>query len=190
MMRRSEAYFEKLYAEDPDPWGFESRWYETRKYDLTLAALPRQHYGRAFEPGCANGVLTDRLAARCDCLVATEIVASVRERAKKRLARHAHVEVRALAIPEQWPEGRFELIVLSEIVYYLTAEGLAALLDRIDASLAPGGHVVAVHFIGRTDYPLTGLEVHDSLDAHAPWRGLARYLDDAFILSVYEARPT
>ena len=33
-------YFDRMYAGAADPWGFGSRWYEQRKYALTLAALP------------------------------------------------------------------------------------------------------------------------------------------------------
>ena len=48
-------YFERVYAASPDPWGFTTRWYEERKYALSLAMLPRRHYADAFEPGCSIG---------------------------------------------------------------------------------------------------------------------------------------
>ncbi|MFE7421819.1 hypothetical protein [Rhodococcus sp. NPDC057529] len=60
------SYFDAMYAASPDPWGFGDRWYEQRKYALTLAALPRPRYRRAFEPGCSIGILTAALAHRCD----------------------------------------------------------------------------------------------------------------------------
>jgi trans-aconitate methyltransferase len=179
-------YFERIYAAGPDPWGFESRWYEARKYALTLAALPRRRYARAFEPGCSIGVLTEQLAARCDALIACELVPDIAARARARLAALRHVEVRELAIPERWPEGRFDLVVLSEVAYYLTAEGVAHLLARLDASLAPAGHVVAVHWTGATDHPLAGEDLHARLDAHAGWSRCAHYRDAAFVLAVYE----
>ena len=65
MTSTDRTYFEQIYDHDPDPWGFESRWYEHRKYALTMAALPEPHYRSAFEPGCSIGVLTDLLAPRC-----------------------------------------------------------------------------------------------------------------------------
>ena len=65
-------YFEGIYADGPDPWGFETSEYERRKYDLTLAALPRRRYARALEPGCSIGVLTADLARRCDAVEAWE----------------------------------------------------------------------------------------------------------------------
>ncbi|MEO9256146.1 MAG: hypothetical protein ABI305_11425, partial [Tepidiformaceae bacterium] len=68
-LRLGDEYFETMYSQDDDPWRFESSWYERRKYDLTLAALPRQRYGRIFEPGCSLGVLSEGLAARGDELI-------------------------------------------------------------------------------------------------------------------------
>ena len=74
-LRLPVAYFEEIYSRAEDPWHFETSWYERRKYELTMAALPRERYRRAFEPGCANGALTERLASRCDERVALEPVA-------------------------------------------------------------------------------------------------------------------
>jgi hypothetical protein len=66
-------YFEDVYAASEDPWGFTTRWYEERKYSLSLAMLPRRRYGDAFEPGCSIGVLTAMLASRCDRLLSCDV---------------------------------------------------------------------------------------------------------------------
>ena len=186
MKRLPNSYFERVYANDLDPWGFQTRWYEARKYALTLAALPRARYARAFEPGCAVGVLTEMLASRCDRLVATEPMPAVARAAAVRVAEMPHVDVRELAIPDAWPEGRFDLVVLSEVVYYLTRDGVADLLTHLDAALEPDGHVVAVHWTGATDYPLTGREAHALLDAHPAWTRRAFYTEPEFVLATYE----
>jgi hypothetical protein len=41
-------YFAERYAASPDPYGLADRWYEARKYALTVTMLPRQRYGAAF----------------------------------------------------------------------------------------------------------------------------------------------
>jgi SAM-dependent methyltransferase len=185
-LRLPVRYFENVYAGAEDPWDFETSWYEQRKYALTLAALPKRRYRRVFEPGCSNGALTRALAERCDELVALEPVASVAGRAADRLAPQPHVAVRVGVIPDDWPEGRFDLVVLSEVGYYLTSAGLDAVADRLPATLDTGGHVVAVHWTGPTDYPLPGRDVHDRLLAHPGLRRLAHHEDERFVLTTFE----
>ena len=58
------------------PWGFADRWYEQRKYALTVASLPRPRYRRAFEIGCSVGVLTALLGERCGELLAVDVAAA------------------------------------------------------------------------------------------------------------------
>jgi len=62
-------YFDAMYEAATDPWGFEDRWYEQRKYAISLALLPERRYRHAFEPGCSIGVLSGMLAGRCDRLL-------------------------------------------------------------------------------------------------------------------------
>lgn len=184
--RLPNDYFEKIYADDFDPWGFESRWYEARKYALTVASLPRPRYRRAFEPGCSIGVLTSMLAEHCDALVASDPVPKVAEFARNRMKQSRHVSVRTEAIPETWPEGDFDLIVFSEVAYYLTSAGLTELLARVDDSLLPGGHIVAVHWTGKTDYPLEGREVHRRFDQHPSLVSISTHEEKDFLMNVYE----
>src|SRR5450631_4416001 len=98
MSRVPRSYFERLYGANPDPWGFESRWYEQRKYRLTVDALPKPRYRNGFEPGCSIGVLTARLAERCERLTAADAVPSVIDDARRRLGQRDNVDLRVLAI--------------------------------------------------------------------------------------------
>jgi hypothetical protein len=61
-------------------------------------------------------------------------------------------------VPEQWPDGVFDLILLSEVVYYLSREDVGRLATRVTRSLAPDGSVILVHWTGSTNYPLSGDE--------------------------------
>jgi SAM-dependent methyltransferase len=179
-----------MYAESTDPWGFASRWYERRKYALTLAALPRERYARGFEPGCSIGVLTGLLATRCDSLLATDVAAAAVAEARQALAPYDWVDVAELAVPHDWPEGGFDLIVLSEIGYYLDADDLEVLLDRAVASLEPGGTLAAVHWRHPVaDYPLRGDDVHDLLGSSPDLHRLARHEEADLLLEIFEAAP-
>jgi cyclopropane fatty-acyl-phospholipid synthase-like methyltransferase len=179
------AYFDRMY-EDADPWGYESSWYEQRKYALTVAALGRRRYRSAFEPGCSIGVLTLMLAARCDRLLAADFHEGAISQARRRLAGHDHVGFRQLDISREWPVGVFDLIVLSEVAYYLDRTGHLRLIDRVDASLTDDGEVVLVHWRGETDYPQTGDAVHDAWSADPRFRSVVSHVEHDFRLDVVQ----
>jgi len=92
-------YFERMYAANPDPWSFATRWYDQRKHDLTAAVLPRERYRSAFEPGCSTGGLTERLAPRCERLLAVDAVGSAVATAAARLAAQPQVTVERAQMP-------------------------------------------------------------------------------------------
>jgi SAM-dependent methyltransferase len=159
--------FDEQYRDAPggDPWSFASSAYEQRRYDLTVGCLDRARYGRAFEPGCAVGELTWRLADRCDEVVAIDPSATALAQAERRCADLAHVHLSRGAVPEAWPPGRFDLVVLSEIGYYFDPAELTDLVARTLASLAPAGQVLATHWRGHSDdHVLHGDTVHRILE--------------------------
>ncbi|MDH2309221.1 class I SAM-dependent DNA methyltransferase [Methylobacterium brachiatum] len=150
------SYFDERYARDPDPWQFATSDYERGKYAATLDALPRDHYAAALEVGCSIGVLTEVLARRCDDLVSIDLAELALARARERCRDLPQVRFELAQVPGQWPEGAFDLILLSEVVYYLDANDVQRLVDRVRGCLQPGGDVVLVHWTGETHYPLTG----------------------------------
>jgi len=158
-------YFEGLYRADADPWGFATSAYEQAKYDATLAALGSERSRNALEVGCAIGVLTARLAAVCDRLLAVDVSDTALEAATSRCAALTNVELRRLSLPDEAPDGRFDLIVLSEVVYYWDDGDLARMGALLKEKLKAGGRVLLVHWTGETDYPQT---------ADAAVEGLAR----------------
>jgi hypothetical protein len=160
MSRRTQTlpgdYFVGMYAGDPDPWQFTTSAYERDKYAATLACLPRARYRAAFEPACSIGVFTRALSERCDRLIATDLVPAAVEAARARCTDRPTVEIRAGAVPADWPDGRFDLIVLSEFLYFLAPPDLAELARRVGEAAEPGADIVLVHWLGETDYPQSG----------------------------------
>ncbi len=165
MSRRSSTldpqYFDELYASNPDPWEFETSLYERDKYRATLAALSRPHYRCALEIGCSIGVFTERLAPRCEALLAIDASETALASAKARCAAFQTVTFEAGVVPAHFPEGRFDLILLSEVIYYFDEADLKVLAARCGEALAPDGEIVLCHWLGETDYPLTGRQASE-----------------------------
>ena len=156
------SYFEAIYAADPDPWRFERSEYEAAKYAATLAALPRPRYRSAFEIGCSIGVLTERLAARCDALLSVDVAERPLRQAAQRCRHLPAVRFALMRVPRELPDGPFDLIVLSEVGYYWSARELALARRGLAERLVSGGHLLLVHWTQATDYPLTGDQVHEA----------------------------
>jgi SAM-dependent methyltransferase len=179
-------YFRDCYAASADPWGLAERWYEARKYAVALALLTRQRYGVTFEPGCSIGVLTALLAPRCDSLLAWDAVPDAVTSARARTAGLPGVRVEQGAIPAEWPPGSFDLIVLSELLYYFDDADLGQVLGLSVGSLRPGGQILAVHWRHPApDHPRTGDGVHEDLAEHQGLARLARYRDPDFTAELY-----
>jgi predicted TPR repeat methyltransferase len=156
------SYFAQIYQTYLDPWNFETSLYEKEKYLASLAALPSKRYRRAFEIGGSIGVLTRMLADRCDRLLSIDVSSVAQERAQMRCADQPHVEFQIMQFPQETPAPAFDLIVLSEVGYYLSARDLHIARDWIVSALGPGGHLLLVHWTPLVeDYPLTGDEVHE-----------------------------
>jgi SAM-dependent methyltransferase len=161
-------YFARKYAADPDPWDFATSAYEADKYAATLNALPAPRYRQVLELGCSIGVLTERLADRADALLALDVVEEALAQARRRCAHLPHVVFARRAVPAAFPGGRFDLVLMSEVGYYLNRDDLCRTVELVTDALLPGGHFLLVHWTpGATDYPLTGDQVHDLALRHA-----------------------
>jgi hypothetical protein len=163
----SPVAFEERYARSTDPWSFETSAYEQARYDAIEAVLrPSPHrYRSGFEPACSIGVLTERLAGRCDTLLATDVAPSAAARARRRCGGRAGVTVAVGSIEGgPYPAAPPDLIVLSEVGYYLARDQLAVVVGDLAAVAAPGAEVVACHWTGESpDHQLHGREVHEVL---------------------------
>jgi len=182
-------YFERIYAANDDPWDFASSEYEAEKYHATLAALPRENYKNAFEIGCSIGVLTAQLAARCGELLAVDVSEKALEQAKKRCANLPNVRLRRMRIPKEFPDEIFDLILISEVGYYLAPADWLAAMDKVFARLADGGQVALVHWTPPVhDYPQTGDAVHDSFAEYAigKMQNLKSLRQEKYRLDVWE----
>ena len=185
--RLGREYFEGLYAQSEDPWNFETSEYEHKKYERTLEALGGSRFGRALEAGASIGVFTERLADRCDQLLAVDVSERAVAEARKRLSDREHVRVERRTLPEEMPHGPFDLIVASEVLYYFTREEMLATLEAFERELAPGGALLAVHWRRETrTYPLQGDEVHELLREHTRLHNNKTIVEQDYRLDLFE----
>lgn len=184
----AERIFDAVHGGNADPWSYTTSWYERRKRALTLAILPDAAYVSGLEIGCSIGALSVELAARCREFVAVDASSAALVQAAERLSGHAAARTLHLTVPQQWPDGSFDLVVVSETGYYLAAEELAELFTRVKASLNPGGTLVLCHW----RHPVAGWEldgdtVHAMARQQLRWPTQGLYREKDFVLEVLVA---
>lgn len=157
-----KEYFERLYAADPDPWQFATSLYEQNKYAATLKALVHPRYHSALEIGGSIGVLTAKLAGRCDRLLSVDLSTLAQSQARERCRQWSHVRFELMRVPQEMPQERFDLILVSEVGYYWTEPELIVAGERLVQHLRPQGQLLLVHYTPQIkDCALSGDAVHD-----------------------------
>jgi trans-aconitate methyltransferase len=183
----NEPDFDAMYDADPDPWEVASSWYERRKLAVLLASLPRERYATAWEPGSGPGITTRALADRVDHLTASDGSPVAVRLAEQRCAGLDHVDVRLSTLPDVPLDGRVELVVVAEFLYYLPARDAA--LEALWSTTAPGGHLAFMHWRHLPeDAQLSGEQMQDDVAAYAEQRArrIVHHLDADFRLDIYE----
>jgi SAM-dependent methyltransferase len=151
-------HFQRLYEASQDPWQYRTSPYEQSKYRRTVVSLGARRFHSGFEAGCSIGVLTRLLAPRCERLLAVDIVERPLLSARAMCADQPWVRFERMEIPSEWPDDAFDLIVLSEVLYFLSPADIATAADRVGATLEPNGVVLLVNWRGHSRDPCTGDE--------------------------------
>jgi SAM-dependent methyltransferase len=138
--------FEKGYQEKEDPWDYATSPYELTKYRQTLDLLPPIQFDNALECACAEGVFTSQLAARVKHLVGADISPTALRRANKRCSEQHNVRFVQLDLTRDALPGRFDLIVCSEVLYYMGGRReLERVACKLARSLVDGGYLLMAH---------------------------------------------
>lgn len=184
-------YFEDIYDAHDDPWNFATSDYEAEKYAATIAALPHRHYDSAFEIGCSIGVLTARLAPLCKRLLSVDVNEKAIAQARERCRRMPQVRFEKIYVPKEFPAEDFDLIIVSEVGYYLSAADWKKTQEKITGHLRPEGIVVLVHWTHFVhDYPQNGNDIHESFakEAAGKFRHLHSNQTPDYRLDVWERK--
>lgn len=183
------SYFEKMYRANSDPWQFETSEYEAKKYAATIATLPYSRYRSAFEIGGSIGVLTEKLADRCDALLSVDVSETAQAKAIERCQYLPQVRCQIMQIPQQFPDESFDLILISEVGYYLSWQDLHKTQTHVLNHLNLGGHLLLVHWtLYAQDYPLSGDDVHESFLklSPQPLRHVVGQREEQYRLDLFE----
>ncbi len=162
----THRWLNEYYAKTEDPYNFASSPYEAEKYAHTMRLLGGRTYERALEVGAAEGVFTEILAPHCREVLAIELADAAVARARDRLAHLEHVRVIQGTLPEDMPEGPFDLIVASDVLYHFPGDVLTDFADQMDAALMPGGTLFALHYLATPNTPIDGGRAHALLKRH------------------------
>ena len=162
-------YFEQMFQGTQDPWSLETSAYEQAKYAHSIEALGERCYELGFEIGCAKGMLTRQLAEHCRALVAIDVSETALSGARERCAVFDHVSFNRMTFPAQVPlGGPFDLIILSEVIYYWDNADIRRAAKWAGTHGAPGGDLLLVHWTGETDYPQSGDEAVEKFRGAMP----------------------
>lgn len=153
--------FEALFQKSDDPWDFETSLYEQKKLAKVLECIPTRPVSFALELGCAIGVSTLALAQYCKRIVSVDASETALEKAKKRCEELGHVTFIKAFLPQDYPVSAAsgcDLVVISEVLYFLSVRDIQRLAGMVTQSLTPTGSILIVNWTGSTDTPCTGNE--------------------------------
>jgi SAM-dependent methyltransferase len=161
--------FERRYRLDPDPWSYRTSDYERAKYAATLGACGPGPFQCALELGGSIGIFSAQLAPRCRSLTTIDLSPTAVRLAQRELAGTPQARAMVGRIPDDMPVGPFDLVVASEVLYYLDADALVATLESLERRMLPGARFVCVHWRRHgPERPLSAAEVHGYVRSR-PW---------------------
>jgi SAM-dependent methyltransferase len=157
MTSHGPSHFQRIYNASKDPWNYRNSDYEKAKRDATVAALDGRRFRSGLEVGCSIGELTHRLADHCDQLLGVDFVDEALAVARANCGNRAWVSFRNVQVPLELPEGQFDLIVLSEVLYFLSSEDSLSLVSLCKRCFTAEGVILLVNWLDKSpDDPCSG----------------------------------
>jgi SAM-dependent methyltransferase len=159
MKSHRPGHFQRIYATSNDPWNYRNSDYEKAKRDAAIMSLAGRRFRSGLEAGCSSGQFTHQLADCCDQLLGVDFIDDALVAARVTCGKQPWVSFRNVQIPLGWPEGQFDLVVLSEVLYFLSPEDSLRLVALCKNSLAADGVILLVNWLDKSpDDPCSGDE--------------------------------
>ena len=129
---------------------------------------------------------------RCGQLLSVDVSEQALAQARERCERLPQVRFEKRYLPDEFPGETFDLILVSEVGYYLSLPDLRRLRDRCVSQLKSRGHLLLVHWTPLVhDYPLTGDAVHEeflAIAAEGPLLHMTGQRAERYRLDLFERR--
>ncbi|WAP66744.1 class I SAM-dependent methyltransferase (plasmid) [Jiella pelagia] len=156
-------HFAELYADDGDPWHARSSRYEVEKRADNCAQLDVRCYERGLDIGCGEGHLAAELVNRAivRSMTGLDRDAGIVARANGAYGQRSELRFATGALPDDLPEVPFDLVVVSEVLYFLDEPALVALAQHLSNRMQTGADILVVSYLGETGTPLSGRAAHD-----------------------------
>lgn len=160
-------HFSRLYRDGRDFWGVRDRPYEVAKRAAAVAFLQGWRGQRGLELGCGEGFLAARLIEEgtLGTVTGIDLDPGIIDRAWQTHAALSGAAFRQGRMPEDFPPEPFDLLVVSEMLYFLAEREIADLAARMTRAARPGALCLLVNYLGRTETPLDGDGAADFLRA-------------------------
>ena len=156
---KAQSYFDDLWSRG-DPWELETAEFEHKRYARLLDILHRPKYERVLEIGCGSGTFTRLLAPRAERLLALDVSNKAIARAQVAQNKPKQVEFRVANIMDYdaEAEGPWDLIVMSETIYFLgwlySLFDVCWLASQLFKATRDGGELLLANLQGEAHGPL------------------------------------
>jgi SAM-dependent methyltransferase len=181
--------FDRMYAANADPFRVGDSWYEQRKIAVVLASLTSPTYHRTWDTACGTGHLAAALAPRSGYLLASDAAPTACRLTRERLAEFGAAETTVHTLPAAPPDiaGQpFDLVVLSEVLYYLSPAESAEIPAMLEGATIGLAEIVAVNWRHHPDDAhVSGTSAIEQLDLalrEYRWLPAVRHVDEDFLL--------
>lgn len=147
--------FERMYKDCSDPWNQDAL--EPVSEDVALALLEREPSQRVLDLGCGKGRFTNRLKISTGVEVTgLDLSPTAAQTAKSRYPEIRFVTAEIPPLP--FPDGAFDVVVASELLWYVLPK-LKELFAEVRRVLEPSGRFLIIQTFYQPDQQKYGREV-------------------------------
>lgn len=153
----TKDYFDKLYNNSEEPWGFSFRVAQQYRYNAYLQTLKQfsdnDKYSSVLDIGCSQGQFTAMLQGIASNISAIDISEMAIQRAKEKYDDCKKIRFEVGSLPSlKYGNEQFDLVLALEVLYYLEKEERIKALKEIKRVMKKDGFLLISVNIGKVPY--------------------------------------